>query len=669
MPQRLTKSRFKLGCECPTKLAYAAEPKRYPSNKESPFLEALAEGGYQVGELAKLGYPGGVEVETLDEARALAETAALLDAPNATVFEAPVGIPTENLLVRVDVLQKKGRNLRIVEVKAKSFDPEKDAFWGRRGGLVSSWLPYLLDVAFQTWVVRRAYPDANVTASLLLANKRAVASVDGIHTRFLARKSPDPESGRLRLRCELRPGTTAESLGIPLLVERCVDDEVRYVLDEWRDPAGRSFNELVALLAPACAEGRRIPPRIGAQCAGCEFRPDPDLLGPGQASGLALCWNECTGIPVERLLREPLVLDLWNDRKKGDRIAAGEHLLADVDEHALAARSEGDGEPGLDASARQVLQVARAKAGDAAPHVDLAAIRGEMAELRYPLHFVDFETTMVAIPFTTGRRPYEQHAFQFSHHVMYADGRVEHRAQYLDSELGSFPNYRFLRELRASLGEDGGTFVHYAGHENTVLAQIRRQLVADPRPPADAAELVAFVESLASPGKDESAPWQPTRARVDLLRWVKRYYYDPRMGGSNSIKVVLPAVLAGSVKLERAFGRPTYGTPEGIPSLNFRAMQWFERDAAGEVINPYDKLPPLFGDAAELGPDEDRLLRHDAIKEGGAAMTAYARMQFEEMSEAERGAIRDALLAYCELDTLAMVMVFEGLRGFIDARV
>ena len=40
-------------------------------------------------------------------------------------------------------------------------------------------------------------------------------------------------------------------------------------------------------------------------------------------------------------------------------------------------------------------------------------------------------------------------------------------------------------------------------------------------------------------------------------------------------------------------------------------------------------------------------------------MTAYAKMQFSEMSDAERSAVSSALLKYCELDTLAMVMLFE----------
>jgi len=40
-------------------------------------------------------------------------------------------------------------------------------------------------------------------------------------------------------------------------------------------------------------------------------------------------------------------------------------------------------------------------------------------------------------------------------------------------------------------------------------------------------------------------------------------------------------------------------------------------------------------------------------------MTAYSRMQFTEMSDIESREIQKALLKYCELDTLAMVMIWE----------
>ena len=62
----LTKSRFKLGIECPTKLYYTGK-REYPNQKlDDPFLAALADGGYQVGELAKLYFPNGQDITTLD---------------------------------------------------------------------------------------------------------------------------------------------------------------------------------------------------------------------------------------------------------------------------------------------------------------------------------------------------------------------------------------------------------------------------------------------------------------------------------------------------------------------------------------------------------------------------------------------------------------------------
>ncbi len=40
-------------------------------------------------------------------------------------------------------------------------------------------------------------------------------------------------------------------------------------------------------------------------------------------------------------------------------------------------------------------------------------------------------------------------------------------------------------------------------------------------------------------------------------------------------------------------------------------------------------------------------------------MMAYARMQFSEMPETERENVIKGLLRYCELDTFAMVLIWE----------
>ena len=46
----LTKSRFKLATECPTKLFYTGKKRYANKSLDDPFLEGLAEGGYQVGD-------------------------------------------------------------------------------------------------------------------------------------------------------------------------------------------------------------------------------------------------------------------------------------------------------------------------------------------------------------------------------------------------------------------------------------------------------------------------------------------------------------------------------------------------------------------------------------------------------------------------------------------
>ena len=132
--------------------------------------------------------------------------------------------------------------------------------------------------------------------------------------------------------------------------------------------------------------------------------------------------------------------------------------------------------------------------------------------------------------------------------MLHEDGRVEHVDEYLDMRPGVFPNFDFVRRLRDSLAGDQGTIFRYAAHENTVLRQIRDQLLATPQP--DQAELLAFIDLVSQPRAHEEGLVAGSRNMIDLLELVKGHYYHPRMGGSNSIKKVMPAVLARSARRE-----------------------------------------------------------------------------------------------------------------------
>src|SRR5690554_840572 len=93
MQKPLTKSRFKLGLECPNKLFFTSDPSFVNTQVDDPFLQTLAEGGFQVEELARLHYPEGVFIDAEHYAYQLAldQTQQHFSNPYTTLFEAAFG--------------------------------------------------------------------------------------------------------------------------------------------------------------------------------------------------------------------------------------------------------------------------------------------------------------------------------------------------------------------------------------------------------------------------------------------------------------------------------------------------------------------------------------------------------------------------------------------------
>ncbi len=636
---------------------YTNKPSYGSTKDDNTFLQALAEGGFQVGELAKLYYPGGHDIDSLHYDESLAATTAQLSKPNVVLYEPALFY--DNLFVRVDILSKHGNDVQLIEVKAKSIDStEENPFWKKRErGLSSTWEPYLLDIAFQTFVVRHAHPEWTVHPKLMLADKSRTATVDGLNQRFLITNN----NGRAQ--ATVRAGTLPQHLGEPLLTAIDVSREVEFILNEWFFDDTKSFVETVKYFADAYHRDKKLVTDLGAKCRECEFKVSPAAVATettGEASfksGFNECWSTQSGLPATDVENKSPVFNIWNYRDTNKKIQSGVLFIEDLDPGEFVFSPPTDG--ALSASMRQALQVSKILSRDAEPYVSLAGLRSEFAQWQYPLHMIDFETTMVAIPFYRGRRPYEQVAFQFSHHLVEASGKVSHTAEFINTERGVFPNFHFVRELKKVLSQDNGTVFCYATHENTVLRQIAAQLAESTEP--DRAELCAWIDTITD---DKSSGVRGERAMVDLCQLVKKYFYHPATGGSNSIKQVLPAVLQSSTHLQEVYSRPIYGVTAGavgdaaggIASLNFSNWAWVVRDTSGNIQDPYKLLPQLFDDVSARDMD---LLVDGAVADGGAAMTAYARMQFCEMSDAERQRVTASLLRYCELDTLAMVMLYQ----------
>ena len=643
-PRYLTKSRFKSALECPTKLFYYDKKKGYANlMNDDDFMQSLCEGGYQVGELAKNLFPDGLDIESLDHEESLARTNDLLTRENVIIYEA--AIQYEHTFIRVDVLNKEGKRIELIEVKAKSFK-SKDEFYTSKGDFIDkSWYSYLADVAFQTWVMERALPGYEIVPYLMLTDKNKKATVDGLNQLFKIERDTD---NRIKVIPPIEK-ITDRHLGEPILTQINVAEFVNKIMrgDDFRSDKKtpeqlKSFEDRISEYGNYYVNDQRYPVTIGAKCKRCEFK---NTAQPLLKSG----FDECLAYVLRDRFnpKSPTIFDIWNFRKSEALIDQGVFSLEELQDL-----------PDYDSylNDRQRMQVDFTLSGERA-EVIAPELRNEMNSWTFPLHFIDFETSMVALPFTAGRKPYEQTAFQFSKHTLHKDGRMEHH-EWIDTNQGVFPNFEFVRQLKAVLDKDDGTIFCYAAHENTVLSQIKAQMIEDDE--LKYADLIEWIETITE-WKGGGVKSKGYRNMVDMLQLVRNYYYHPLMGGSNSIKKVLPAVMAASGFIKEKYSQPlAFGT-----QLKDRIMYVWDKDAH-KPKNPYSLLSSQYGD---LDLSKDELILEDAeVNEGGAALVAYAKMQFTDMSELERDALRKALLQYCELDTLAMVMIYEHWHDKLNSK-
>lgn len=288
---------------------------------------------------------------------------------------------------------------------------------------------------------------------------------------------------------------------------------------------------------------------IGAQCK-----------NPYECGYRGWCWRHVPKPSVFDLNRMPIkkALGLYEDGIKsiGDVVEAGIRL-----------------------NNRQHVQ-AEAESMDLDEIVDKAAVSGFLDNLSFPLYFLDFETFQPAIPLFDGTKPYQQIPTQYSLHILHEPGgELEHREFLAEAE--SDPRRSVAEHLVSDIPQGVCTLAYNMGFEKGRISELAATF------PDLADRLIAINEGM-----------------YDLIIPFRNGdYYARAMGGSNSIKAVLPA---------------------------------------------------LFTDDAEL--DYHAL---DGVHNGSEAMDAFARLA--EMPPVEAARTREQLLHYCELDTLAMVRIWEKL--------
>ena len=217
--------------------------------------------------------------------------------------------------------------------------------------------------------------------------------------------------------------------------------------------------------------------------------------------------------------------------------------------------------------------------------IDKDSIRDFMATLSYPIYFLDFETMQPIIPLYTGTKPYAQIPFQYSLHYIESEGGELKHKEFL-AESGVDPRRTLAEKLCEDIPMNTCVTAYNKAFECTRLKELAEAF------PDLAEHLLNISDNI----KDLLVPFQ------------SGYYYIKDMGGSFSIKSVLPALFPNDPELD------------------------------------YHKL--------------------EGVHNGGEAMSLFPKIK--DLPPQEQEIARNNLLRYCELDTYAMVKVWEELKRVIE---
>jgi hypothetical protein len=185
-----------------------------------------------------------------------------------------------------------------------------------------------------------------------------------------------------------------------------------------------------------------------------------------------------------------------------------------------------------------------------------------LRSVTYPVHHLDIETVMLALPRFPFTRPYQPIPVQWSNHIELESGELSHQ-EFLHSEA-SEPRRQWAQALIESLGKEGSIVV-YSAYEEAIIRQL-----ADTFP-----EFKSAFKSI-------------LKRLWDLLPVIRGHYYHPDFNGSYSIKSVLPAV---------------------VPSLGYDDLMI---QAGGQAAAEYYRMVFVETDWVEQAAVRESLLRYCA---------------------------------------------------------
>lgn len=621
-----TRHLFGAGLECPTKLYYYA--KNYPQDQSStPFIEHAIYNKRLLTALARSVFTEGILIKGKSVKEAVSATNSLLAGQNTILFDAV--FEHHNMMARLPIIEKSENDLTLFYVRTKVFDSRKNRLVNSSGYINSKWKKYLLDFAYQAFLVRCNHPEANLRTILVMPEKSGQAYED--HLPTLLKPYNDvvyPEIDISESNQEL-----LAKVDVTDLVEKLLDDE--WFADKYLPKS--SFSKTLTYFRTLYFDKKKVDVGVGLKCKSCEFRVENERVAAGTKSGFNECWKPVTKVDNSS---GDHIFDLIGPGTNS-RLSKGNYLQSNISTSSIfSPESIVKGKGRISQEMRQALQIYKSQQKEIPEEIVRPALFKELNRWQYPFHFLDFEAGNYAVPVRHHHRPYHLVLFQFSCHTLFSDGRWRHY-EWIDNFNSGYPNYELIRQLQNIPHIEEGTIVQYSNFERHALKTVRRELTNDFAKIPDADDLIFWLEQIIN--RHDSSHHQPPYI-ADLSRLVKNFYYNREMENSLSIKDVLSSVMSHSSYLKNIYTKP-------YSSSNFDEIIWWQSNGKGGARNPY-KILTETGDSP--------------IRRGTQAMVVYGKLLSGDYSDDQIDAYQQALLKYCELDTLAMMMIYQHWQELMD---
>ena len=460
----LTKGKFLAGIQCEKRLWLHKNISQVPQCSLS--AEFMSQQGDAIEREAYKKFPNG-KCATLENRDAeLGHTEKLMADGEECLFQP--SFSADGIRVRCDILRKRNGAWDIIEVKSSSLkkDEKKDKLKDE----------HIADLAVQWHVLKNA--DIPLGGAFLMLVNTSDECVF-------------PDLSELMLETEVTDKVRDFSQGIPDLLRK------------FQATLGSSAAPDISIGEHCCHPFVSVPPSPpkAKNSVGDVIKIEKVERVTRDCPFKEHCWKDVPKASFDTIpgLRWP--------KKKG-MIQRGVLLAADAD-----VKIDKLTEP-------QQRYVDIVRSGSDKPDTDKDAIRAQLAELEFPLYFLDFETMGPAIPRFDGMRPYQQFPFQFSCHIMRKmGGEVEHH-KYLHPNKKD-PRLPLLSKLVDCVGRTGSIVVYHKSMEDGVLKRLAN--IAD---------------------DDQAERLNGMRDRLwDLEEVFKKNYLHWKFLGQTSIKAVLPVLV------------------------------------------------------------------------------------------------------------------------------